>query len=84
MDKLSSDFVYSPNKAFKRNKKTLFTLCTVFITACDGGGNVPVDKIITPSEQIVELERSDSIPKLERGKSIEGIDLNANAIRDDI
>ncbi|MFT6924806.1 MAG: hypothetical protein ACJAZP_000364 [Psychromonas sp.] len=65
-------------------KKILFTLCAIFITGCDGSGNAAVDKIITPPEQIVELEKSGSIPKLERGNSIEAIDLDANGVRDDI
>jgi hypothetical protein len=38
----------------------------------------------TPKEQVVLLEASGAIPKLDRGNAIVGTDANANGVRDDI
>ncbi|MDI9335645.1 MAG: hypothetical protein QM520_01220 [Gammaproteobacteria bacterium] len=38
----------------------------------------------TPKEQVVALESSGAIPKLERGDTLTGTDANTNGVRDDI
>lgn len=38
----------------------------------------------TPKEQVVALETSGAIPKLDRGNTFVGTDANANGVRDDV
>lgn len=38
----------------------------------------------SPQAQLAALEASGAIPKLERGNTLQGIDVNANGIRDDV
>ena len=38
----------------------------------------------SPQAKLAELEASGAIPKLERGNTLQGIDVNANGVRDDV
>lgn len=77
-------------------KKVFITSLLGILAGCGGGGssgpasdiaktpiaNTPIAK--TPKEQIMALEASGAIPKLDRTNTLIGTDANANGVRDDI
>jgi hypothetical protein len=56
------------------------------LTGCAGeyDSSTASDTAKTPKEQVVDLEASGAIPKLDRGNTIIGTDANANGVRDDV
>jgi hypothetical protein len=67
--------------------KTIFVISIVGILAgCAGeaDSSTAADTAKTPKEQVMALEASGAIPKLDRGNTIVGTDANANGVRDDI
>ena len=71
--------------------KPLFILVTISITACGGGGGGGGDTNIlshsssaTIEEVLKTAEQSGELPKLNRGASVAGPDINNNGVRDDI
>ncbi|MCG3760638.1 hypothetical protein [Vibrio cincinnatiensis] len=67
--------------------KTIFVISLVGILAGCGGeddSSTAADTVKTSKEQVVALEASGAIPKLDRGNTIVGTDDNANGVRDDI
>jgi len=67
--------------------KKIFVISLVGILAgCGGGGSsgTAADTSKTPKEQVMALETSGAIPKLDRGNTLVGTDANANGVRDDV
>ena len=60
------------------NINMLIALFIITITGC------VVDEETTPKGQVVALEESGELPKLERSNSIAGIDMDSDGVRDDI
>jgi hypothetical protein len=67
-------------------KKIFVTSLTGIIVGCGGwdSSGTTANTAKTPKEQIMALEASGEIPKLERGNALVGADINANGVRDDV
>jgi len=65
-----------------KNKIFLTTIASI-IAGC-GAGSSSGSEPVTPAQRIEALERSGSIPKLDRSNTLLGPDVNSNGVRDDI
>ena len=67
-------------------KKIVVTSLVGILAGCGGGSSsgTGADTAKTPKEQVVALETSGAIPKLDRGNTLVGTDANANGVRDDV
>lgn len=71
----------------RRPRKPLTILALTFmaaLSACGGGKGSAATPGPTDQDKVAQLEASGALPRLERLPMLEGVDVNANGVRDDI
>ncbi|MSQ57541.1 MAG: hypothetical protein EXR35_08550 [Limnohabitans sp.] len=69
------------NMNMNMNNISLQCASALFLLSCTGSG---AEQVLTAQEQILAIEKSGQLPKLDRDPTLLGIDVNQNGVRDDI